>query len=103
MKNALISLALLSGTAHAASTVELTVKGLITPMACTPLLSGGGLVDFGKISRNDLIHVKTDVLDIAIDPQGGDIAQLRLPLYPRHHLDRGDQPWRAAGSGISVH
>ena len=54
MKNALISLALLSGTAHAASTVELTVKGLITPMACTPLLSGGGLVDFGKISRNDL-------------------------------------------------
>ena len=54
MKNVLIALALLSGTAHAASTVELTVKGLITPMACTPLLSGGGQVDFGKISRNDL-------------------------------------------------
>ena len=54
MKHALIALALLSGTAHAASTAELTVKGLITPMACTPLLSSGGLVDFGKISRNDL-------------------------------------------------
>ena len=50
----LAALALLSGTAHAASTVDLAVTGLITPMACTPLLSSGGLVDFGKISRNDL-------------------------------------------------
>ncbi|MGF6096147.1 DUF1120 domain-containing protein [Pseudomonas sp. 18175] len=50
----LAALAVLSGTAHAASTVDLAVTGLITPMACTPLLSGGGLVDFGKISRNDL-------------------------------------------------
>ncbi|CRL96965.1 MULTISPECIES: DUF1120 domain-containing protein [Pseudomonas] len=41
-------------SAHAASTVELTVTGLITPMACTPVLSGGGLVDFGKISQQDL-------------------------------------------------
>ncbi|KAA8560808.1 Protein GltF [Pseudomonas extremaustralis] len=39
---------------HAASTIDLTVKGLITPMACTPTFVGGGLVDFGKISRNDL-------------------------------------------------
>lgn len=54
MKNALIVLTLLAGTAQAASTAELTVKGLITPMACTPLLSSNGLVDFGKISRNDL-------------------------------------------------
>ena len=54
MKNVLIALALLSGNALAASTAELTVKGLITPMACTPQLSSGGLVDFGKISRNDL-------------------------------------------------
>ncbi|MGY1921590.1 DUF1120 domain-containing protein [Pseudomonas tolaasii] len=54
MKHLLIALAFLSGAAHAASTVDLAVTGLITPMACTPLLSGGGLVDFGKISRNDL-------------------------------------------------
>jgi len=54
MKHLLIALALLSGTARAASTVDLAVTGLITPMACTPLLSSGGLVDFGKISRNDL-------------------------------------------------
>lgn len=48
------ALAMLTSTAHAASTVDLAVTGLITPMACTPLLSSGGLVDFGKISRNDL-------------------------------------------------
>lgn len=54
MKHLLIALALLSGTARAASTVDLAVTGLITPMACSPLLSSGGLVDFGKISRNDL-------------------------------------------------
>ncbi|WP_122581615.1 DUF1120 domain-containing protein, partial [Pseudomonas viridiflava] len=40
--------------AQAASTAELTVGGLITPMACTPVLSGGGLIDFGKISQQDL-------------------------------------------------
>ena len=40
--------------AQAASTAELTLGGLITPMACTPVLSGGGLIDFGKISQQDL-------------------------------------------------
>ena len=59
MKKILIPLTALpllgsSLAANAASTVDLTVTGLITPMACTPVLSGGGLVDFGKISRNDL-------------------------------------------------
>lgn len=59
MKTLLIPLATcawLAGAvpAQAASTVELTVGGLITPMACTPVLSGGGLIDFGKISQQDL-------------------------------------------------
>lgn len=38
--------------AFAASSVDLTVKGLITPSACTPNLPG--TVDFGKISAKDL-------------------------------------------------
>ena len=57
MQNLMIPIAamtLFTGIANAASTVDLTVTGLITPMACTPVLSSGGLVDFGKISRNDL-------------------------------------------------
>ncbi|WP_433736997.1 DUF1120 domain-containing protein [Pseudomonas putida] len=40
--------------ALAASSVDLTVTGTITPNACTPSLSAGGLVEIGKISAKDL-------------------------------------------------
>jgi hypothetical protein len=40
--------------AFAASSTSLTVTGIITPVACTPSLSKGGLVDNGKISAGDL-------------------------------------------------
>ncbi|QLG95077.1 DUF1120 domain-containing protein [Pseudomonas yamanorum] len=43
-------------SAFAASTVDLTVKGLITPNACTPAISGGGVVDHGKIASKDLVQ-----------------------------------------------
>lgn len=43
-----------TGTAFAASSVDLTVRGLITPSACEPSLSGGGNVEIGKISAKDL-------------------------------------------------
>ncbi|MCU1782573.1 DUF1120 domain-containing protein [Pseudomonas sp. 13B_2.1_Bac1] len=43
-----------SAATYAASTVDLTVKGLIVPSACTPTLSGGGVIDHGKISAKDL-------------------------------------------------
>lgn len=39
---------------HAQSTTELSVRGNITPASCTPALSGGGVVDFGRISVQDL-------------------------------------------------
>ncbi|MGR3888119.1 DUF1120 domain-containing protein [Pseudomonas sp. 1152_12] len=42
--------------AQAASTVDLSVSGLITPSACEPSLSNGGVYDLGKISASDL-HV----------------------------------------------
>ncbi|WP_330220783.1 DUF1120 domain-containing protein [Pseudomonas frederiksbergensis] len=48
---ALISLA---PYALAASSTDLTVTGTITPSACTPSLSGNGVVDYGKISARDL-------------------------------------------------
>jgi len=40
-----------------------------------------------------LIRVRTDVLDVAIDPHGGDIVELRLPQYPRRQ-DRPDIPFQ---------
>ena len=43
---------LFTSPAFAASSVDLTVKGLITPSACTPSLPGA--VDYGKISAKDL-------------------------------------------------
>ena len=49
-------------------------------------------------ASKDLIHIKTDVLDIAIDPQGGDIAQFRLPLYPRRQ-DHPDVPFQLFDNG----
>lgn len=45
---------LASSPAFAASITDLTVRGLITPTACTPGLSSSGLVDYGKISQQDL-------------------------------------------------
>lgn len=59
MKMSLLSTALLLATALpavAASTVDLTVKGVITPSACTPAIAGGGVVDHGKISAKDLVQ-----------------------------------------------
>ena len=49
--SALISVA---PAALAASSADLTVTGLITPQACTPSLSNGGVIDNGKISAKDL-------------------------------------------------
>jgi type 1 fimbria pilin len=40
--------------AVAASSTDLTVTGVITPQACTPSLSNGGIIDNGKISAKDL-------------------------------------------------
>ncbi|MBV4478496.1 DUF1120 domain-containing protein [Pseudomonas khavaziana] len=48
------TLLLASTTTFAASTVDLTVTGLIVPSACTPSLSSGGVIDHGKISAKDL-------------------------------------------------
>ena len=43
-----------SPLALAASSTDLAVKGTITPSACAPLISGGGMVDYGKMAARDL-------------------------------------------------
>jgi type 1 fimbria pilin len=57
-----------------ASSTDLTVTGLITPNACTPNLSSGGIVDYGKISAKDLkqdtstrLEDRTLTLDVKCD------------------------------------
>lgn len=56
MKRHLLCSLLLCGSAQAlaASTVDLSVQGLIIPAACLPQLSSGGLIDYGKIAQQDL-------------------------------------------------
>ncbi|UNM21141.1 DUF1120 domain-containing protein [Pseudomonas sp. ArH3a] len=46
---------LLAGVSNvmAASSVDLGVVGVITPSACTPILSNNGVVDYGKISLQE--------------------------------------------------
>ena len=63
---ALLSIAVLltgASTVFAASSVDLTVQGLITPSACTPSLSNSGVVDHGKISAKDLKPDNYTLLD----------------------------------------
>ena len=54
--NTLIATLMLAGAGHtfAASSTDLTVRGLITPSACTPSLGNGGNIELGKISSKDL-------------------------------------------------
>jgi len=49
-------------------------------------------------ASTDLIQIKTDVLDLAIDPQGGDVAKLTLPLYPRRQ-DHPEIPFQLFDNG----
>ncbi|NLD14207.1 MAG: membrane protein insertase YidC [Gammaproteobacteria bacterium] len=46
------------------------------------------LAPVASATSNALIRVETDVLQLAIDPQGGDIVDLRLSQYPK----RSSQP-----------
>lgn len=68
MKNSIISVALLVAgvsNAWAASSVDVAVTGAITPSACAPVLSAGGVVDHGKISLKDLTSGRPTALPAA--------------------------------------
>ena len=55
IRNLVLAILLAStGNAVAASSVDLAVKGSITPSACTPEMSNGGVLDVGTLSANDL-------------------------------------------------
>jgi len=45
---------LLAPTVLAASTADFAVTGTITPNACEPMLSSGGVVDYGKMPAKEL-------------------------------------------------
>jgi len=47
-------LATLAPGAFAASSTDLNISGTITPSACAPVLSDGGVIDHGKMTAKDL-------------------------------------------------
>ncbi|MDO9624950.1 MAG: membrane protein insertase YidC [Pseudomonas sp.] len=87
-----------------------TVPGLPDTTASAKTANGDDIptaapaADSGSISvapvavSNQLIRVKTDVLELAIDPRGGDVVELRLPQYPRRQ-DHPDVPFQLFDNG----
>ena len=58
-------LAALAPGAFAASSTDINVSGTITPSACAPALSNGGVIDHGKMTAKDLHPSKPTSLDPA--------------------------------------
>lgn len=84
MKTLLLPLAFLPLLAQAASTVDLSVTGLITPSACEPSLSNGGEYDLGKVPAKSLNPDKTTPLSAANLPFSMTCEALTLlALQPR--------------------
>lgn len=54
--------AICSMSAYAGETVVLQVKGEIVPAVCTPSFTGGGVVDFGKITNGSLNETEPTTL-----------------------------------------
>ena len=71
-----------SGQAHAATDNSVPSANLDDlPVAVNELTQDPTLVS--NAVSNNLIIVETDVLQLAIDPNGGDIVELKLSQYPR--------------------
>jgi len=88
--------------------------GTATPSASADVPSAGSesrTPDSAASSAGpDLIQVRTDVLEVAIDPRGGDIVQLKLPQFPRRQdhpeipfqlFDNGSERLYLAQSGLT--
>jgi YidC/Oxa1 family membrane protein insertase len=75
-------------------------QGSATANADVPSATGevAAPADIPVATSKDLIQVKTDVLNLEIDPVGGDVVQLRLPLYPRRQ-DHPEIPFQLFDNG----
>lgn len=75
-------------------------QGSATANADVPSATGevAAAAEMPVATSKDLIQVKTDVLNLEIDPVGGDVVQLRLPLYPRRQ-DHPEIPFQLFDNG----
>jgi YidC/Oxa1 family membrane protein insertase len=63
------------------------------PQAARPDIPGEPAPELTAVAGGELVHVRTDVLDLRLDLRGGDIVQADLPTYPVS-LDEPDNPVR---------
>ena len=77
-----------------------TPQGTAAANADVPSATGevAAPTETSVVASKDLIQVKTDVLNLEIDPVGGDVVQLRLPLYPRRQ-DHPEIPFQLFDNG----
>lgn len=78
-----ILLAFCTPASFAASNVDLSVHGTITPSACTPLLGQEGLIDYGKIAARDLnpatfTRLPDATLPLAVNCEASTLFALKL-------------------------
>jgi len=96
----------------AASSLPEGVPAAPSASADVPAPAGeSGTPDSGAASAgHELIRINTDVLEVAIDPRGGDIVQLKLPKFPRRQdhpeipfqlFDNGSERLYLAQSGLT--
>ncbi|WCM50410.1 DUF1120 domain-containing protein [Pseudomonas sp. WJP1] len=82
--------------ALAASSTDLTVTGLITPSACTPTLSGSGIVDHGKFSAKDLKQTSetplpSQTLKLSVNCESATVFRLKsIDNRPDSDSDAGE-------------
>ncbi|MNJ44828.1 hypothetical protein D3C77_398950 [compost metagenome] len=107
MKKSVISLSLLLALATGqamASTTDVKLKGSIGPKACTPMLSNGGVVDFGNISASDLIdgqpgYYQLGVTDLTLTIQCAAATKFTLRTEDNRYDTRSTDIVAAFGLG----
>ncbi|MDX1724471.1 MAG: membrane protein insertase YidC [Pseudomonas sp.] len=96
--------ALPTQTAAVSSTVPGLPNTTANAVTSDDIPTAAAAADSGSISvapvavSDQLIRVKTDVLNLAIDPRGGDVVELQLPQYPRRQ-DHPDVPFQLFDNG----
>ncbi|MDV7210828.1 membrane protein insertase YidC [Azotobacter beijerinckii] len=93
---------------------SLPEAGTATPSASADVPSAGSESrtpdSVASSASPELIQIRTDVLEVAIDPRGGDIVQLKLPKFPRRQdhpeipfqlFDNGSERLYLAQSGLT--
>ncbi|HEC53920.1 MAG TPA: DUF1120 domain-containing protein [Gammaproteobacteria bacterium] len=91
------------GQAMAASSVDLSIKGSITPAACTPTLSNGGVVMHGKISYSDLNRYGATKLPTATIALSVNCTALTLfAIKPTDNREGSSSEWPGGPSSFGL-